>query len=49
MEVLANEFPDYEERIERLSEYMASTGKSYKNLGHYTELGKERCEKRKSV
>lgn len=27
-----NEFPnDYDERIERLSEYMASTGKSYKN------------------
>ncbi|MBR5305953.1 MAG: phage replisome organizer N-terminal domain-containing protein [Oscillospiraceae bacterium] len=29
---LLNEFPtDYMERIERLSEYMASTGKSYKN------------------
>ncbi len=29
---LQSEFPyDYEERIERLSEYMASTGKSYKN------------------
>ncbi len=29
---LQNEFPhDYSERIERLSEYMASTGKSYKN------------------
>jgi hypothetical protein len=29
---LINEFPyDYMERIERLSEYMASTGKSYKN------------------
>lgn len=29
---LVNEFPiDYQERIERLSEYMASTGKSYKN------------------
>ena len=29
---LINEFPnDYKERIERLSEYMASTGKSYKN------------------
>ena len=29
---LINEFPyDYTERIERLSEYMASTGKSYKN------------------
>jgi len=29
---LINEFPsDYQERIERLSEYIASTGKSYKN------------------
>ena len=32
MEKLKNEFPtDYEERIERLSSYIASTGKSYKN------------------
>ena len=32
MEKLKNEFPsDYEERIERLSSYVASTGKSYKN------------------
>ena len=31
MEKLKAEFPDYKERIERLSEYMASTGKSYKN------------------
>ena len=31
-EKLQEEFPyDYEERIERLSEYVASTGKSYKN------------------
>ena len=31
-EKLLNEFPsDYRERIERLSEYMASTGKKYKN------------------
>lgn len=31
-EKLKTEFPnDYEERIERLSSYMASTGKSYKN------------------
>ena len=31
-EKLQSEFPhDYTERIERLSEYMASTGKSYKN------------------
>lgn len=28
---LKAEFPDYQERIERLSEYMASTGKSYKS------------------
>ena len=32
MEKLINEFPnDYSDRIERLSEYMASTGKSYKS------------------
>lgn len=32
LEKLKTEFPkDYEERIERLSEYKASTGKSYKN------------------
>ena len=32
MEKLINEFPmDWQERIERLSEYIASTGKSYKN------------------
>ena len=31
MEKLKTEFPDYQERIERLSEYIASTGKSYKN------------------
>ena len=32
MEHLMKEFPaDYQERIERLSEYMASTGKGYKN------------------
>lgn len=32
IEKLKNEFPsDYQERIERLSEYMASTGKTYKN------------------
>ena len=31
-EKLQEEFPnDYKERIERLSEYIASTGKSYKN------------------
>ena len=32
MDKLQSEFPhDYSDRIERLSEYMASTGKSYKN------------------
>lgn len=31
MEKLKNEFPDYEVRIERLSEYMESSGKKYKN------------------
>lgn len=31
LEKLKTEFPDYKERIERLSEYIASSGKSYKN------------------
>jgi predicted phage replisome organizer len=31
IEKLKSEFPDYLSRIERLSEYIASTGKSYKN------------------
>jgi hypothetical protein len=31
MEKLKAEFPDWQERIERLSSYIASTGKSYKN------------------
>ena len=31
MEKLKSEFPDYQERIERLSSYIASTGKKYKN------------------
>ena len=31
MEKLKSEFTDWQERIERLSEYIASTGKSYKN------------------
>ena len=30
-EKLKNEFPDYQERIERLSEYIASKGTKYKN------------------
>ena len=31
MDKLKSEFPDWNSRIERLSSYMASTGKSYKN------------------
>jgi hypothetical protein len=31
MEKLKTEFPDWEQRIDRLSEYIGSTGKSYKN------------------
>lgn len=31
MEKLKQEFPDWQERIERLSEYIASSGKKYKN------------------
>ena len=31
MEKLQNEFPDWKGRIERVSEYCASTGRSYKN------------------
>ena len=33
---LKAEYPDYEERIERLSSYVASTGKSYKS--HYATI-----------
>lgn len=37
LEKLKKEFPrDFEERIERLSEYMATSGKSYKN--HYATI-----------
>ena len=31
LEKLKSEFPDWEERVERLSSYIASTGKKYKN------------------
>ena len=31
LETLKQEFPDYQDRIERVSEYCASKGKSYKN------------------
>ena len=36
LEKLEAEYPDYEERIERLSSYVASTGKSYKS--HYATI-----------
>ena len=36
LEKLRDEFPDWEERIERLSSYVASTGKSYKS--HYATI-----------
>lgn len=36
LDKLKAEYPDYEERIERLSSYVASTGKSYKS--HYATI-----------
>lgn len=36
LEKLKDEYPDYESRIERLSSYVASTGKSYKS--HYATI-----------
>ena len=36
LEKIRDEFPDWEERIERLSSYVASTGKSYKS--HYATI-----------
>ena len=36
LEKLKQEYPDWEERIERLSSYVASTGKSYKS--HYATI-----------
>lgn len=36
LEKLKAEYPDYQERIERLSSYVASTGKSYKS--HYATI-----------
>ena len=36
LEKLKEEFPDWEDRIERLSSYVASTGKSYKS--HYATI-----------
>lgn len=50
MEKLQAEFPtDWEERIERLSAYMASTGKSYKNhlatIRNWARMDKQRSSK----
>ena len=36
LDKLQNEYPDWQERIERLSSYVASTGKSYKS--HYATI-----------
>lgn len=36
LEKLKDEYPDYQDRIERLSSYVASTGKSYKS--HYATI-----------
>ena len=36
LEKLKAEYPDYKERIERLSSYIASSGKSYKS--HYATI-----------
>ena len=45
---LRQEFPgDYQMRVERLSEYMASTGRSYKN--HLPQSGAGRREKSRST
>ena len=54
VEKLKNEFPnDWEGRIERLSAYMASTGKSYKNhlatIRNWARMQKERDEKSRAA
>ena len=45
-EKLKTEFPDYQERIERLSSYIASTGKSYKShlatIRNWARMDKDR-------
>ena len=47
MEKLKAEFPDWQARIERLSSYMASTGKSYKNhLATIRNWARKDAEKR---
>ena len=49
-EKLRNEFPhDHSERIERLSEYIASTGKTYKNhLATIRSWARKDADKRKA-
>lgn len=54
LEKLKMEFPsDWEQRIERLSAYMASTGKSYKNhlatIRNWARMQKERDEKSRAA
>lgn len=47
---LKSEFSDWEKRIERLSEYMASTGKSYKNhLATIRNWARRDTEKKPSI
>ena len=54
LEKLKSEYPnDYEKRIERLSEYIASTGKSYKNhlatIRSWAKKDKPENQKRHSI
>lgn len=54
LEKLKNEFPgDWEKRIEKLSSYMASTGKHYKNhlatIRNWARMQKERDEKSRAA
>lgn len=50
MDKLKSEFSDWEQRIERLSEYMASTGKSYKNhLATIRNWARRDTEKKPSI
>ena len=50
MDKLRAEFPDWQNRIERLSAYMASTGKSYKNhLATIRNWARKDAEKQKTA
>lgn len=54
LEKLKAEFPnDWKERIEKVSEYCASTGKAYKNylatIRNWAKRNKQKCEKSASV